>query len=642
MDEFEIEYTFGWEPLQQYLIRFPGGRLQALSIAWDVERRRWFHLYPDQAIPPDDWLHWTRNGQNWNGMCAECHSTDLRKSYDPATDSYETTWAEIDVSCEACHGPGSRHVEWAKVPPMARPEAPDYALAIDTGTISSRDEVDLCAPCHSRRTELGDYDHTRVPLLDNHLPALLREGLYHADGQILEEVYVWGSFVQSKMYQKDVRCSDCHDVHSLELRHEGNRLCLQCHQADAYDTRDHHFHKKIHEGRPSDGALCVRCHMAEQPFMVIDYRADHSFRVPRPDLTIRIGVPNACSSSGCHDDKPVQWSADAYAKWYGQARKPQYGPTLHAGRRRDPAALEPLIGLAEDRLAPGLVRATALSLLRAYQGEETTAVLRRALLDDDALIRHTAVESVNVADPDKRVELLAPLLFDPARAVRLQAAVALAGTPPGLLEPYQEQALDEAIAEHRRAMEYSLDFAFAGFNLGNLHAQQGDMEVAEAFYRKAIEVDDLFVPAKMNLAVLLDGQGRTAEAAALLEQVIAAYPDNLDAAYSLALSLAALERYDEADGLFARVAAGRPDQARVHYNRGLLLQRLGRDAEAEDALRRALEVEPESFDFLYALADFFVRRGRVDDAADIADRLVAAHPQHPFGHEVRAWAEAQP
>jgi tetratricopeptide (TPR) repeat protein len=290
-------------------------------------------------------------------------------------------------------------------------------------------------------------------------------------------------------------------------------------------------------------------------------------------------VPNACSASGCHDDKPVRWSADAYTKWYGQARKPHYGTTLHAGRRREPAAREPLMVLAEDRLAPSLVRATALSLLRAYPGEDTTAVLRRALQDDDALIRHTAVQSGEVAEPAERVELLAPLLFDEARAVRLQAASVLAGTAPGQLKPYQRQALKDALDEYRRAMEYSLDFAFAGFNLGNVHAAQGDVGQAEACYRKAIGVDDLFVPTKMNLAVLLDGEGRTAEAAELLEQVVEAYPENLDAAYSLALSLAALRRDEEAELFFAKVAGERPEQARVHYNRGLLLQRLGRDVE---------------------------------------------------------------
>ena len=338
MGEFEVAYTFGYDPLQQYLVRFPGGRLQALSIAWDGERKEWFHLYPDREIPPDDWLHWTRNAQNWNGMCAECHSTDLRKNYDPETDTYDTTWSEIDVSCEACHGPGSKHIEWASIEPMARPEQDDYGLVLPTIDLPARDQVELCAPCHSRRSDLGEYDHTRLPLLESFVPSLLRENLYHADGQILEEVYVYGSFVQSKMFRNDVRCSDCHDVHSLKLHQEGNALCLPCHRADAYDSSAHHFHKKIHEGKPSEGALCVRCHMQEQLFMVIDQRADHSMRIPRPDLTLEIGVPNACSQAGCHADKPVEWSNDAYLKWYGLARKPHYGTILAAGRSGDPQA----------------------------------------------------------------------------------------------------------------------------------------------------------------------------------------------------------------------------------------------------------------------------------------------------------------
>ncbi|MBW2279083.1 MAG: hypothetical protein JRF63_16470, partial [Deltaproteobacteria bacterium] len=318
MGDFEITHTFGHDPLQQYLVPFPGGRLQCLSIAWDSVRGEWFDLMPNQEIPPDDWLHWTRAAQNWNGMCAECHSTNLRKGFDAASNSYHTTWSEIDVSCEACHGPGSRHVddvsceachgpgsrhvEWADVQPMARPAIDDFGLVVPTGGISSREQVELCAPCHSRRSELGDYDHSSAALLHSHLPSVLDEGLYHPDGQILDEVYVWGSFTQSKMYANDVQCSDCHDIHSLELKYEGNDLCLQCHRADAYDTREHHFHKKIHEGQPSDGALCVKCHMPEQPYMVIDQRADHSLRVPRPDLSLTLGTPNACSQGGCHDD----------------------------------------------------------------------------------------------------------------------------------------------------------------------------------------------------------------------------------------------------------------------------------------------------------------------------------------------------
>jgi hypothetical protein len=226
MAEFEVRYTFGVEPLQQYLVPFSGGRLQALPIAWDVDEQGWFTLYPDTVIAADDWLHWTRNGQNWNGMCAECHSTHLQKNYDPESRTFSTTWSDIDVSCEACHGPGSRHVAWAEVDPMGRPEVENYGLPVYTNSVDNRQQVEICAPCHSRRSEVGDYDHGQVSLMENLLPSLLVEGTYHADGQILEEDYVWGSFVQSKMYHNGVRCSDCHNSHSLTLHKEGNELCL--------------------------------------------------------------------------------------------------------------------------------------------------------------------------------------------------------------------------------------------------------------------------------------------------------------------------------------------------------------------------------------------------------------------------------
>ena len=576
MADFEITHTFGYDPLQQYLVPFPGGRLQCLSIAWDSVRGEWFDLNPDQDIPPDDWLHWTRAAQNWNGMCAECHSTNLRKGFDPASNAYRTTWSEIDVSCEACHGPGSRHVEWAGVQPMARPVIDDYGLVLPTAGITSREQVELCAPCHSRRSELGDYDHSSTALLHSHLPSVLDEGLYHPDGQILDEVYVWGSFTQSKMYANDVRCSDCHDIHSLELKFEGNDLCLQCHRADAYDTREHHFHKKIHEGRESDGALCVKCHMPEQPYMVIDQRADHSLRVPRPDLSQSLGTPNACSQGGCHDDKPLGWSVDAFTRWYGEAKKPHYGPTLAAGREGRPEALAGLIRLAGDELYPAIVRATALSLLGRYPGEESTRAFATALADPEALVRHTAAISVVAATPEDLVDLVAPLLFDPVKAVRLQAAVQLADAPDELLKPYQREALGETLAEYRRAMEYSLDFAFAGHNLGNLSTRLGDAETAERYYRTAIAIDDLFYPAKANLAVLLNARGLNDEAEALLRSILEAYPEQYDVAYSLGLLLAEMGRYPEAERYLTVAAAGMPGHPGVERNLRAIREYLAR------------------------------------------------------------------
>ena len=635
---YEVAYTFGWKPLQQYLVRFPGGRLQAFSVAWDTERRRWFFLYPGKTIPSSDWLHWTRNAQNWNGMCAECHSTNLVKGYDPQSDSYTTTWSEIDVSCEACHGPGSRHVAWAEVPPMGRAPLAASGLVMKTSGIGNRELVELCAPCHSRRTELGDYDHRRSELLDNHLPTLLDEGLYHPDGQILDEDFEYGSFVQSKMFRMGVRCTDCHDAHSAKLRKEGNGVCLQCHAAPAYDDARHHFHKQEWQGKPSAGALCVSCHMPKSPFMVVHWRADHSIRIPRPDLTQELGVPNACSNSGCHDDKPLSWVGDAYDRWYGAARKPHYGTVFAAGRRGDPSAQAELLRLAADGLSPTIVRATALALLGGYDGPDVNAALRSALLDDEPLLRRTAA-AAPIADPAERAKRLAPLLSDTHRAVRLEAASQLAGIPATSLPPYQQEALATATADYVKAMEHALDFSHGGHNLGLLYEQQGEVAKAEEAYRRALAVDDLAVGPKANLALLLARQGKNAEAERLLREVVAANPEAAEAAYSLGLLLAETDRIGEAATFLARAAARMPRHARAAYNAGLALAQAGRPAEAEAMLRRAVEIEPAGYDLLFALADFLLRQGgpsRLDEVAAIADRMSATDPSRPEAGQLRA------
>jgi tetratricopeptide (TPR) repeat protein len=633
--EFEVRYTFGVEPLQQYLVPFPGGRLQALWIAWDTERERWFHLYEDADIPAGDWLHWTRNGQNWNGMCAECHSTNLRKNFDAETGEFHTEWSEIDVSCEACHGPGSVHVEWAQIDPMGRPDLENYGLTVRTSGLDNVELVEVCAACHSRRREIGDYDHAQQSMYESLAPILLADGIYHHDGQILEEDYVWGSFLQSKMYANGVRCDDCHDVHSLELHQEGNALCLQCHLGETYDSYEHHFHQAVVDGEPSDGALCVKCHMPEQVYMGVDWRADHSIRVPRPDLTLEIGTPNSCGQSGCHDDQTVEWSVDAYTKWYGETRKPHFGSVFAAARAGNPDAEDGLHQIIESELHPAIVRATALGELQAFPGERTNRALRQALADDDAMIRAAAVESFGGQPPELLAGILGPLLFDPVHGVRVAAASQLASVGPEYLEPHERPALDAALAEYIAATERNLDFAASGMNLANLYAGQGNLELAEKYYRMALDVDDLYFPAQQNLAVLLSGQGRNDEAEQLLREVLDAYPEQHDAAYSLALLLVGVGRADEGLEYLERAAKGMPERSRIQYNHGLLLSQMQKDDEAEAALRKAVSLEPENLDYLYAMAEFLFRRDRFEEALVIAERMIEAHPQQRIGYDIK-------
>ncbi|MCJ7600794.1 MAG: tetratricopeptide repeat protein [Desulfobulbaceae bacterium] len=628
MGEFEITHTFGVYPLQQYLVPFPDGRLQCLNLAWNVEKKQWYRLPPYEVKGPHDWLHWTKGGQTWNAMCAECHSTRVIKDYDPQTGAYHTTWFEIDVGCEACHGPGSQHLAWADRPPLARSKVDNYALTVRSNNLKTAEQIRLCAPCHSRRFQLGDNRHGEGELLDLLVPQLLTEGLYYPDGQILEEDYVYGSFVQSKMYRHGVRCSDCHDIHSLKIHKEKNDLCTQCHQAEVYDSKAHHFHKEIYNGKPSEGHLCVKCHMPGRTYMGIDYRPDHSLRIPRPDLSAELGTPNACSAQGCHADKPLSWTIEHYTKWYGESRKPHYGTVIAAGRALRPEAEAELIRLAEDPLLPGIVRATVLELLRSYPSPASRTSLTKALESDDALLRYTAIRSLAFFDAETRLKRIAPKLYDPVKAVRMEAAMMLSMLPEERLRTDDREAFEKSLQEYREAMLYNADLAPQRYNLGNLAANLGDDSQAVEAYQKAIAIDEQFYPAKVNLAMLFNRQGRNAEAEKLLRQVVDQQPQLYEIAYSLGLLLAEMQRYADAEIYLRQAAAGMPDYSRVHYNHGQILLVLNRLEQAETALLKALSIEPQNQEFFIALAQMYLKTGQPAQARTFAAETLRRFPEH--------------
>lgn len=648
--DFEVAWTFGWAPLQQYLIALPGGRLQPLQIAWDEPGRRWFHLLPQEKAPAGDVLHWTGRYQTANTQCLSCHTTGFDKRYDPATDTFASTWAIPNVSCQSCHGPGSRHVAWAREQAAAgRPRgagagiagkaavgsnAAALGLVVDFRAAGPRGQVEVCAACHSRRTELTERPVPGEPRLDHYLPTLLVPGMYHADGQQLDEVFVDGSYRQSLMYQRGVTCSDCHEPHSGARRAPGNALCLQCHAPEAnprfpaaagrFDTPEHHRHAP-----GSAGAQCVACHMPAKTYMQIQPRPDHSMRVPRPDLTVRIGTPNACAD--CHADQGAPWAADALARWFPDSRHrraPHWGEAFAAARAGRPGAAASVAAIAGDRAQPGIVRATALELLRG-QPRIGDAVRVAAALDPDPEVRAAAAASLEALPGPARVSALTPLLSDPIRAVRIAAARSLATTPRAELEPGARGALDRALDEYVAAQSVSLDMPGARLNLGVLHQSLGRIPEAEREYLAALRIDPDFTPARANLARLYSLSGRNAQAERVLTEGLARLPDLGELQYSLGLLLAEEQRMTEAVRALDRAALLLPDRPRVHYNLGLTLQRLERREDARRALQRARELDPTDGQTLYALAVLEAQAQRWDEALRWAETLRALEPDNP-------------
>lgn len=621
--DYRVTYTIGVYPLQQYLIETDAGRVQALSICWDARPKaeggqRWFHLYPDEKVDFRDVLHWTGPAQNWNYMCAECHSTDLRKGYDAATERFTTRWAEIDVSCEACHGARSAHVAQYSGGAAPTPEGKGTADWIfDAGSPiarlaqprAGRNEVETCGRCHARRAQISEDYRYGQPLAQTHVISLLDPGLYESDGQILDEVYEYGSFLQSKMFASGVVCSDCHDPHTARVRADGNALCASCHQPATYDQPSHHHHVGA-----STGAQCVSCHMPTRTYMQVDRRHDHGFRVPRPDLSVSLGTPNACNQ--CHQDKPPAWAAEAIVKWFGptRARGPAYAVALSAGRSYGAGADRQLMGAVADATLPAIVRATAVSLLERVLSPRVGGTIEQALRDLDPLVRRAAVALLPAWEPRERWRLGAPLLQDPIRTVRLGAVDALAEVSVEVPLSTSERAMfAKAAAEYRAVQAFNADRAEAWLNLGALEARLGDLAAAETAYQRAMRIQPSFIPPYVNLADVYRAQARDGDGERVLRTALERAPDNPDVHQALGLLLVRQRRLADAVAALGKAAELAPSNPHYAYVYAIALDSSGQTAKAISVLEAGQRRFSGDRQILSALAEFSTRVG--DQAA---------------------------
>lgn len=624
LEIYTVTYTFGWEPLQQYLVDVGQGKLQALHAAWDTQKQRWFSLYPNQQFHHDDWLNWTNGAMNWNTMCADCHSTNIKQNYIAEADSFNTTYSSINVSCEACHGPGGNHVDFMNSDESQNATSKRIGKDLFLGkNPTQQTEINSCASCHSLRQKLtNNYPHTG-DLMDHYDPQIPHPPNYFADGQIKGEVYVYGSFLQSKMYNNEgIQCNDCHEPHSLKLKANvaDNSLCMQCH-ASSYNSKEHHFHEPN-----TSASQCINCHMPGRYYMQVDFRRDHSFRIPRPELSIESDNPNACNS--CHEDKPASWAADAVENWYGDKRGDHYSHTLTRAELSggDSLNTDELTALITDASQPDIIRATAIWYIGQFQETNAISTIKNVLNSSSPLIRKSAVRAINSLQSSQEQKLLQPLLKDTTKTVRLASAEALADFSTGNFTSDYQAHFNNAMQEYKQYLAISGFFPQGQMNSGQFYEQQGDQQKAIRAYKRALEKDPYFNPARLNLAMLHNRLGQNREAETLLKKVVEQEPEAGQALYSLALLLAEQNKLNQSITYFDRAAGAMPQNARVFYNYAIALQSLENPEKAEKQYLKAINLDPENPDYIYGLITLYYQQEQFSEALQYANQLQQMYP----------------
>ena len=648
--EYLISYTFGHFPLQQYLVEIENGHIQALNVAWDSRTteeggQRWIHLQPSEDITPDSPFFWTRHLQNWNSRCAQCHSTNLQKNYNVDDNSFGTTWSEINVACEACHGPGAEHLRLAKAGELDKVSglinltsnlswefAENQPIAQPVGK-KSNNYLNMCGGCHSRRSIIADlkpganyHNQYRLSLLD--------ENLYHPDGQIQDEVFVLGSFLQSKMHAKGVTCMNCHQPHSGKLLLQGNNLCAQCHQPKTYDSANHHFHK-----HDSAGAQCVECHMPENRYMLVDDRRDHRFGIPNPALSLKLGTPNACNQ--CHKGTTANWAANALDDWKPTSQPPEAWALVNAAARLgDPTMTRPILSVAADESNQPIIKATLLQQLAVFPSRVGAEAAEKYLAHPEPLIRAAAVRSLDSAPTQIRWQQLSPLITDPVKSVRMEVAISLSNMLTEIpLEKIGE--FRELIVEYRGSLAQSIDMPAAQASLGNLELNLGNPTAAENAYEKALTIEPLYIPALLNLADLYRATNNEAKASPLLLRALEFAPDSGATNFSYGLSLVRQQKYQAALPYLKAATEQQDSQVRYAYVYAVALDSVALTDKALVFLEKANEKWPNQYDLLLTQILYMEKLNLTDDILRPLSRLSKIAPGSPAVRQrVQKYVEA--
>jgi predicted CXXCH cytochrome family protein len=530
-EEFEVHYTLGARRFQGYLSRLPDGRIYVLPLFWHVDTGQWIDFKEITPMPEEsDAAHDIR--QIWNVNCFNCHATNLAQNFDTATKTYRTSWTEMGIGCEACHGPGREHSNRMRAWKAGETHKPAALGVVSPRTASPRQIFDTCGYCHGNKTNYfpgfraGDrYEDYALPfLISQPIPPEDPQGDFWPDGRPNrfnrpQAITATGCFLKGK-----VTCTSCHVGHAARNDHalklpleQSNGLCTQCHSG--FDDRALSAHTR--HKTDSAGSRCVECHMSDVNWRLLTRRRDHTFAPPVPEATARYGVPNACTT--CHDDKTPEWAVATMNTWYGDDdRKRREGvmrraDAMYRAGSGDRGAISDLAAVLGEPSQGVVVRASAADFIGRLSPDgrlplDAANALLKATADREPMVRATAIRALGFAGERRAVPAITVRLADPARVVRVTAAAALLALGVVTIDGQGAAALSRAQDEYADSLRAFPDSAENHTSLGWLEMARGRDAGAEAAIRTAIDLNPSDARPRMLRGVLLARQNKLDEA----------------------------------------------------------------------------------------------------------------------------------
>jgi len=608
-ETFRVDYTLGAKRYQGYLSTMADGRIYVLPAFWHIESRRWVDWKEITPIP--EGAHDLR--QIWNTNCFNCHGTNIAQGFDVAAKRYKSTWTEMGIGCEACHGPGKPHVElmeaWEKNPeskPAYDTSAKNRELSgllkiFSPRTATPRQTYDTCAYCHGNKQNVflgfraGDhYDDYALPfLISEPLPENDYQGEFWPDGRPNRFNRPQALTMSGCFKAGQAVCTSCHLSHgsrnpfSLKVNitqgRSGDLLCVQCHSGASgassasgarllpvsQGVRDpiapwsneaieqHTFHKA-----DSAGSRCISCHMSDVNWRLLIRRRDHTFQAPVPETTAAFGVPNACTT--CHDDRTPEWAARQMDQWWGDGSRRQastsLADTMYRAGSGDARALPGLARLAVDRSQGLLVRASAVEFMQQLAlgtaGTGNSDAQSQTSFGRGAAGGGKRQRMPPAALTPEQVNALIGAASDPEPIVRAQAVNALlaAGTRDRIVPPIVARLNDSSRIVRARAAE-----ALLALGISSLPGAIGQ-QLARAQDEYAQSLQD-FPDAATNHSALgwLDAErNRTAEASAALDRAMSLDPRAARPLVIKGVIAARENRFNDAIDLWKKAKAVEP------------------------------------------------------------------------------------